>query len=261
MCIIGRHSIYSVAFRPPHAHGHSVVQSPKGRHDGAGPWSGCRRPPRSAPRALHRRAGVGGGRPPSPQLPRLPRDRRKPPHVGGGGGLDGMFARLFSRQVACGTILTASKSQGIHACFCELLFVSGCGWHHVDRLDTSGNRDGVFCKFVCVQARFAPFLPSPNFRESRRSFCKCLPFLNQNRDGIFPSVCLRQGAFRPHLYRLGISRNRDCLFARFYHPKITMEIMFLQVVVCVRARSAPICTVSKSQNFETACCVTANCCN
>ena len=143
----------------------------------------------------------------------------------GGGGLDGMFARLFSRQVACGTILTASKSQGIHACFCELLFVSGCGWHHVDRLDTSGNRDGVFCKFVCVQARFAPFLPPPNYRESRRSFCKCLPFLNQNRDGIFASVCLRQGAFRPHLYRLGISRNRDCLFARFYHPKITMEMI------------------------------------
>ena len=138
-----------------------------------------------------------------------------------------MFARLFSRQVECGTILTASKSQGIHACFCELLFVSGCGWHHVDRLDTSGNRDGVFCKFVCVQARFAPFVPSRNFKGSRRYFCKFLPFLNQNRDGIFPSVCLRQGAFRPHLYRLGISRNRDCLFARFYHPKITMEMIFV----------------------------------
>ena len=251
MCIIGRHSIYSVAFRPPHAHGHSVVQSSKGA---AAP------PP--VPRHGRCPAGPGLEAAARPHL-----SYRDCPgtagnlHMCGGGGLDGMFARLFSRQVECGTILTASKSQGIHACFCELLFVSGCGWHHVDRLDTSGNRDGVFCKFVCVQARFAPFLPSPNFRESRRSFCKCLPFLNQNRDGIFPSVCLRQGAFRPHLYRLGISRNRDCLFARFYHPKITMEMMFLQVVVCVRARSAPICTVSKSQNFETACCVTANCCN
>ena len=92
----------------------------------------------------------------------------------GGGGLDGMFARLFSRQVECGTILTASKSQGIHACFCELLFVSGCGWHHVDRLDTSGNRDGVFFASLFASRRVSRHL----YRLE----------ISRDRDGIFASV-------------------------------------------------------------------------
>ena len=189
MCIIGRHSIYSVAFRPPHAHGHSVVQSSKGRHDGAGPWSGCRRPPPFRATGVAP-PGRGWRRPPA--LTSVTAIAPGPPETStcvGGGGLDGMFARLFSRQVECGTILTASKSQGIHACFCELLFVSGCGWHHVDHLDTSGNRDGVFLQVclrpgafraICTVSKFqgieTVFLQvfTVSKSKSRRYFCKCV---------------------------------------------------------------------------------------